>query len=774
MDQLLAIILTAWDFSLVVVGFGLIIFIHELGHFIAARWAGIRVLAFALGFGPPLLTYRKGVGITRQSSEGEYRRRYASIMALAARTPNDRTDWLASLHESISPTEYRLNLLPLGGYVKMLGQEDLDPNATSDAADSYQMCVPWKRMVVISAGVVMNMILAAVLFVAVFMIGMRVEPAIVGEVGTNSAAARAVVTDSAGQPLATPGLMPGDRVTAIEGRRPNSFSDLMLASAMAAPGQAVMLEIERPGVEGRLRASLTPQPNPLTNLLDFGIAPASSTTIISGRTAAENEEIGELLGRRGGAGLTPGMRLTRLVDSQGPVDIGEADDSFAMLLDRAGRSEGRPFLAVFSGPLDAGDRPSPMPDSAPPGLERIVSVSLTPEAELETAFVPGTRGRDTATPVEHLLGLMPVMRVARANEPALAQGLRSGDVFVRIGDVEYPSFSQGIGVIRANAGGTVSMTVLRRGSGEGTSEDLAQPEREVELPRVAVSAAGTVGFEAEGALDRALVARPLTTIFASAQEAIAGQQGTAITPAATRLGLSPGTQIVQVGDWPVTSIVDVRSALARIAAQAGITAQATSATAPESLDVQITLLRPVGGRLGEDRTAERVTWTLSRENLRSVASLGWGPPRIVALFEPQRVILKASGPAEALSMGVDETRRVMLSTYVTFARLFQGTVKVEHLKGPVGIAHLGTLVAGKGFVWLLFFLAMISVNLAVINFLPLPIVDGGQFLFLLFEQFTGRPVPVAVQNAATMAGLLLIGSVFLIVTFNDLRNLLGF
>jgi regulator of sigma E protease len=68
-------------------------------------------------------------------------------------------------------------------------------------------------------------------------------------------------------------------------------------------------------------------------------------------------------------------------------------------------------------------------------------------------------------------------------------------------------------------------------------------------------------------------------------------------------------------------------------------------------------------------------------------------------------------------------------------------------------------------------MALISVNLAVINFLPLPIVDGGQFLFLVFEGIRGRPVPVAVQNAATIAGLVLIGTVFLIVTFHDITNL---
>ena len=63
----------------------------------------------------------------------------------------------------ISTTEYRLNALPLGGYVKMLGQDDMDPTAVSDAPDSYQNCPAFKRMVVISAGVVMNMVSAAAL-----------------------------------------------------------------------------------------------------------------------------------------------------------------------------------------------------------------------------------------------------------------------------------------------------------------------------------------------------------------------------------------------------------------------------------------------------------------------------------------------------------------------------------------------------------------------------------------------------------------------------------
>ncbi|MFG0252215.1 MAG: site-2 protease family protein [Phycisphaerales bacterium JB038] len=125
-------------------------------------------------------------------------------------------------------------------------------------------------------------------------------------------------------------------------------------------------------------------------------------------------------------------------------------------------------------------------------------------------------------------------------------------------------------------------------------------------------------------------------------------------------------------------------------------------------------------------------------------------------------------------MGLSETWEMLVMTYLTLDRLIvQRTVKVEHLKGPVGIAELGTKFAGQGIIHLLLFLAMISVNLAVINFLPIPIVDGGVFLFLLIEKLKGSPVSPIVQNAATMVGLALIGAVVLITFYNDMANLLS-
>ena len=213
MTSLLNSLGMAFDLALVIFGFGLIIFIHELGHFVAARWAGIRVLAFAIGFGPAAASYRRGMGLRKGSSEQEY------IDLLRS-----EAEGLTKVDPStISPTEYRFNWLPLGGYVKMLGQEDINPGAVSDAPDSYQNTKPWKRMIVISAGVIANIITAAILFVLVYTIGISAEPAKIGGVRLDSPGSNAIATNAQTLGIQEPGLRPGDEILSINGDEPRSF-----------------------------------------------------------------------------------------------------------------------------------------------------------------------------------------------------------------------------------------------------------------------------------------------------------------------------------------------------------------------------------------------------------------------------------------------------------------------------------------------------------------------------------------------------------------------
>src|SRR5215471_8370793 len=141
---------------LLALGFGFVIFWHELGHFIAAKWAGVRVEQFAVGFGQALFSWRKGLGFRWGSSAKEYEQ-----IVQAEREGVQKRD-LSHLGE----TEYRLNWIPLGGYVKMLGQDDMNPNANSSDPRAYNMKPIGKRMVIVSAGVIMNVILAGIGFFA--------------------------------------------------------------------------------------------------------------------------------------------------------------------------------------------------------------------------------------------------------------------------------------------------------------------------------------------------------------------------------------------------------------------------------------------------------------------------------------------------------------------------------------------------------------------------------------------------------------------------------
>ena len=134
--EVLELLKGAWYLFLVLVGFSVIIFVHELGHFLMAKWVGIRVETFAIGFGPRLFGFKRG------------------------------------------DTDYCIRALPLGGYVKMMGQEDfaLDQErveATKIDPNSFLAKTPGQRALVVSGGVVMNVIFAAIAFVVIFMHGCR-------------------------------------------------------------------------------------------------------------------------------------------------------------------------------------------------------------------------------------------------------------------------------------------------------------------------------------------------------------------------------------------------------------------------------------------------------------------------------------------------------------------------------------------------------------------------------------------------------------------------
>src|SRR5690606_23754103 len=131
--------------------------IHELGHFLVAKWCKVKVKIFSLGFGPALISYRKGIGLRLGSTMPAYQRSLAEHGEQAAAPPERR---------DVGDTEYSLRAVPLGGFVKMLGEdEEVDSeNVRTSDPRAYPNKPVSARMAIISAGVIMNVVSGLIFF----------------------------------------------------------------------------------------------------------------------------------------------------------------------------------------------------------------------------------------------------------------------------------------------------------------------------------------------------------------------------------------------------------------------------------------------------------------------------------------------------------------------------------------------------------------------------------------------------------------------------------
>ena len=214
---------------------GVLIFVHELGHFMMARRIGVRVLTFSLGFGPKLLAFRRG------------------------------------------DTEYCVSAIPLGGYVKMAGENPED--ARTGASDEFLSKSKWQRFQVLVMGPVMNLALAFIVMALVLYQGAEVpsfeqEPVVVGSLLDNSAA-------KAG------GVQPGDRIISVDGTPVPTWERFAIEIVPKAKRQ-VNLVVERGGRPVELQ--VTPAAQGKFEMGEIGILPVMRPQISSvnaGQPAAE-------------------------------------------------------------------------------------------------------------------------------------------------------------------------------------------------------------------------------------------------------------------------------------------------------------------------------------------------------------------------------------------------------------------------------------------------------------------------------------------------------
>ena len=319
-----------------ILGFGFLIFVHELGHFAVAKWVGIRCTQFAIGFGTAMGSWRRGIGFRAGGTEGEYIKRSVaalekdgeSLERLSDHARNRRIMEKAD-ELGMGETEYRLNWLPLGGYVKMLGQEDMDPNAQSDDPRAFNRKPVWARAAVISAGVIMNLIFGLIFFIICFQIGVEFPAARVGGVVPGSPAATTYAAGHDGD-AGYLGLRTGDRITLVNGKPAQDMADIKIATALGKGGVPVDFTVQRDGEAEPLTYAITPVASPLDGLLYVGIAPPSTLTL--GETADGTLRAAGLRGAEVADAVRAGWDAVGVVPAAGvgtPVAAGALPDGRA-------------------------------------------------------------------------------------------------------------------------------------------------------------------------------------------------------------------------------------------------------------------------------------------------------------------------------------------------------------------------------------------------------------------------------------------------------------
>ena len=814
---------SAWNVLLMILGFSLVIFVHELGHFLMAKLCGVRVDKLAIGFGKEL-----------------FGRTYGE-------------------------TRYAFNILPLGGYVKMLGQEDFEIDKSGewkvkDNPRSFTNKSVGRRMLIVSSGVVMNLLFAALAFMVVFMVGFMARPPKVGHVVPGSPANRA-------------GLMVGDRILTINDDVMDDYSDVQRGVMLSDTDRPIKVTVRREGQPDPVDIFIDPEWSEENKIRQIGIHYPMTLRVglmelveEADRDAKDRIQVGDTIVEVDGVTVANHVDVERLITEK----------------------RGQPVEVVVDRPDDPTkpDRPSRR---------------MTCRHRAQMVIIPTGQGLEG----QHLLGLQPrpVTLQVEPKGPAGRAGMRNGDVIVKWGDQWNPSAAECKRMLLAkdedgryvHAGRDIEVIVRRAGMSKeigigpdrptgvviGASilaplleqrDDLAlqaykdRPaaakrileilgqaatdrnlldEARADLERRGSSAQGLARWLVD--LDRrTFVFRPkgkgywgsgppLAQIMFGAMESDRLIVGKVVekdfdgspTPAAA-LNLPRGALITHVNGKRLKTWMELVEAFRTNAgkvvtvthAHAGVQANGEM-TVPESLATALNLppIAKVLAIAGEKRTTfERdgkpvpvslPYWGAAYEILKAhqgqtvpvtyrhagkeISTRPDGKPltytvsadnvnpwlmRVIyttsLIYYPERVMLQKRNPLAAMWLGFKKTGNFILQAYKTMRHvIFTQKVGVEHISGPVGILRYGHDAAESGPIVLLYFLAFISANLAVINFLPLPIVDGGLFVFLLLEKIRGRPVSIKMQVITQVIGLVLIVGIFVFVTFLDVTKWVG-
>ena len=648
-------------------GLGFVIFVHELGHFLVAKACGVKCEKFYLGFdvgGLKLASFKWG------------------------------------------ETEYGIGALPLGGYVKMLGQDDnpaaaareaqrarqaefsgdLPPEPTSDPHPAWDprsypaQSVP-KRMAIISAGVIMNVIFAVLMAALAFGLGVEEMTCEISSVRPGGAAWRA-------------GLRTGDEITGIGGRKNPIFSDLRNGVTLGDVEKGVAFTIRRPS-DGTAE-SVVLHPDTDLGVPTVGVTSPFSVTLpddISPRLPGAAAEAQPPFA----AGDT-----IRAVN-------GEAVDSYAKLIAALARTPSEPVSLTVQRSVDTTDAGSDLEIVLPPQPRRTLGIVMNAGA----------------------------VQAVQAGSPAAAAGFRPGDRLVSFNGQPIEDVLALDAQLRHAVGEPVNIEVARDGAEPATLAVVPREVTWIEEPRwpaspVAISALG--------------LAVAVETTIAAVETG---------SPAEAA-GVKPGEKVIRARF--------IEPGEAANPEDAGLELSERSPSWPYCVAVLQQVAPGTRVQLvieGADGLARDVELDPAAEVDRFVVDRG-------LVFKPVYKLVKAGSVGAALASGGRKAMEDLSLVYRFLGKLTSSQISPRLLGGPIEIAKQAGRSAEEGFSRLLLFLTMLSANLAVVNFLPIPVLDGGHMVFLLYELVRGKPPSENVVAALSYLGLALILTLMMFVFGLDL------
>jgi regulator of sigma E protease len=662
-----------WNAAQVALGIGFLIFVHELGHFLMAKWNGVKVEKFSIGFGPTLLGVKRG------------------------------------------ETEYVLAAVPLGGFVKMLGEGPEDEASKSTDPRAYNNKSVSARMAIISAGVIMNVILGLGCFVYAYGQGMVLVPAKVGSVDPGSPAFEA-------------GLKPGDEIVEIGGRGDLSWGSMTMQVVLNGSRRPIRFRVKRPDHDGLIDLDIQPRREPRSDRPTIGVRQNSSLIVVALAPPAGMKDAPPFPPAEAAKGGRP---IDTLVAVGPPdqeltpvADIVEYDRLLARFRDRPLRH----VIERREGPIDE------------PGkvLERF-ELTLPPARFVDFGI------RMTMEPVSGI----------RKDSPADLAGFRKGDRIVKVDGRDDFDPMRLPSLCYEHAGRPMTIEV-ERAAADGSKSIHPLTVTPDETPPWTATIASNVPLDLSGLG----LCSPILPHVAWVRPD---------SPAA-RAGIKPGDVVNSITFTPVRP------------ADASASQEAKAAPAPPpSRPLSITLDdNPPGWvrafLLVQERPGDLISLVVNKGSraieLQPEPEDVWYFPSRGVVFVPLFQKLPPQGVASALRRGWDDTIESILSIFGTIRSLILGEVSPRGLAGPLRIPELAYQAASSSFIDLIRFLGILSINLAVINFLPIPPLDGGQMLFLIAEKVRGRPLPDSALSAGLLIGIVLVLGLIAFVLFQDALGLI--